>query len=370
MSRCSGSRCRPRWTRRSGSIPTFSSVFACEGNRLYARPAESIPAVWEKRTPGILALDHTDSRCEAQVSYTGSTILLEYSHGVTDGRGGLAFLLYLTAEYLARRYGGAERSGAVPVPPLEAQTENGYRTWGRGFYVACNSGRAYHLRGEPASPTMTTYRLSVSRVRASARRQGASVTEYLAALLCLALLRVQQKDPRARVKKKVRLTVPVDLRPRFGCQTMRNFAVNIYPARSPGEAKQDLAGICAKIRGYMRAATAPERLRAVCGAADKAGSLAQCGWLPAGLKGRALRAFLNLPFQGTTLTFSNLGAVRLPDALRGRVAGLDFAITPKPGGPYTCTLVTLGDEMRLTLLRAIRPPLLEGELESIFQNAL
>ena len=40
--------------------------------------------------------------------------------------------------------------------------------------------------------------------------------------------------------------------------------------------------------------------------------------------------------------------------------------------PYfcQCTLVTLGDEMRLTLLRAIRPPLLEGELESIFQNAL
>lgn len=239
------------------------------------------------------------------MSFTGNAILLEFSHGVADGRAGLAFLLHLVEQYLSRRYQDGSAQTCLQAPPLFQQIQNGYTVCAQGFRVERSRGEAYHIRGTPSSACMTTYALSAGQVRKKAKSCGATVTEYLSALLCQALMAVQQEDTKAGRSKKIRLEVPVDLRTRFPHPVMRNFYLCAYPELTPAEAKLKLGDICRKFHRYMQVGTTPKRLAAVCGAANQAGGLALFHAVPLELKGRLLQRFLELPFTSGTLTFSN-----------------------------------------------------------------
>ena len=156
---------------------------------------------------------------ENQVAYTDHTILLDYSHFITDGRGGLQFLVYLAAEYLSRTHPGTNFPDAIPVPALEQQLENGYRAHGKGLRGARRRGRAWQFRGTPlgcaVAPRVNTYRLSAPEVRQLAKEYQVTVTAYMGALLCAAIGGVwREHGPQPG---KLRLSVPVDLRPRFSC---------------------------------------------------------------------------------------------------------------------------------------------------------
>ena len=103
-----------------------------------------------------------------------------------------------------------------------------------------------------------------------------------------------------------------------------------------------------------------------CGTAQAAANFPLLHWLPLSFKRRIVQGALELPSAGSTLTFSNLGAVSLSPALQGCVASLEATFLPKPGAPYTCTVITAGDDLRMTLLRTTRQAILEPQLEALF----
>lgn len=348
------------------AYPYFFAVFFSQGNDLLLRPAENLPPVREKRRFTCIAPDHSAAGCEAWVQYAGNAVYLEYFHGISDGKGGLTVLLHLIAQYCALRYHDRRFLAEFSVPSLREQLQNGYRRWARGLATDPGRGTAYRIRGTPGQVCLTRYTLSAELVRARARQCGATVTEYLAALLGLALLRCQREDPRTRREKPVRLTVPVDLRARLASKTVRNFSLNVCLPLLPAQLGRDLPHLCGTLHQALQTATTPRRLAGRCGTAQAAANFPLLHWLPLSFKRRIVQGALELPSAGSTLTFSNLGAVSLSPALQGCVASLEATFLPKPGAPYTCTVITAGDDLRMTLLRTTRQAILEPQLEALF----
>ena len=59
------------------------------------------------------------------------------------------------------------------------------------------------------------------------------------------------------------------------------------------------------------------------------------------------------------LCMSNLGVVRVPDAMRPYIRRMDFIIGVQAKAPHNCGIITWGDTVYINMIRNIREPMLE-----------
>lgn len=347
--------------------PCFFIRFICSQNRLFAEPAKSIPAVREKRDRSNLKLWEGHGSCQARVTYSGKTIFLEFFHAVSDGKGGLEFLTYLTAAYLSVRHQDESILQSISPVSKAHQLENGYQKFAKGFRTKKTHGSSFQIKGTPGAMKITQYCLPVGEVRTAAKRCGVSVTEYMAALLCRAIAGVQRETLPEQRQKRIRLLIPVNLRTRFHCDTMRNFSLNVSLEALPEETG-DLPGLCSKFHQSMQSAVRPEKLAGQCASVSRICDAGIVRRLPLSAKKWFVQTGLALPWSANSLTFSNMGEIVWPEELKSRVEGLGVAFTPKPEAPYSCSAVSLNGTMRLTLTRTIQEPVLERHLGKILSG--
>lgn len=275
----------------------------------------------------------------------------------------------LTAEYLSLKYRDESIVNGISGCPLFEQITNGYQACAAGLVTTKKSGIAYKIKGKQETGSLvngTIFRLSTSQIRGLSKEQGASVTEYIAALLCMGIWNIQQESTNSRGRRKIRLAVPVNLRTRFSCRTLQNFSLNVYPEIAPAIDQPQLSDICGKIHQYMKTALDPKRLAGRCGLCNLAANSPVIEVLPLHIKKRIVQGVLDFPLTGSSMTFSNLGAVALPPTMRTFITDMGVVFSPKPESPYSCTLISLEDTMNLSFLRTIKLPLLEKELEQLF----
>lgn len=344
--------------------PWFFIRFTNIRNHLFAEPAAHIPPVKEKKDASGMKLWEGHEGCEAQVSYSGNAIFLEFSHAVSDGKGGLEFLAYLTAAYLSTRYQDESILQSVVPISKEDQLENGYRKYAKGFQTKRIGGPAFRITGAPGTMNITSYSLPVDEMKRAARAYGASITEFMAALLCSAIAAVQKENVSQAPNKRIRLLIPVDLRTRFPCHTMRNFTLNISLEAWPKDT-ENLSGLCARFHHSMQSAVKPEKLAGQCASISKLCDSGIVRGLPLAVKKWFVQMGLDSPLSANTLTFSNMGAVLWPEQLKSRIEALGLAFSTKPEAPYSCSAISINGTMRLTLARTIVEPVLERQLEKI-----
>lgn len=342
--------------------PYFFIRFIGVQNRLFAEPAVCIPAVKENRDTSSLKVWEGHEDCEARVTYSGKIIFLEFFHAISDGKGGLKFLTYLTAAYLSLRYHDEGILQKVLPIPKNRQLENGYRKYAKGFQTKKAHGSAFQIRGTPGNMKITDYCLPVVEIKRAAKIYGASITEFIAVLLCCAIAGIQREKHRENQQKRIRLLIPINLRTRFPCDTMRNFSLNISLEASSKE-NGDLSGLCSKFHQYMRQAVKPGKLAGQCASVSKVCDSGIVKWLPLSVKKWLVQTGLDLPWSGNTLTFSNMGETFWPEELKAYVETLGMVFSAKPDSPYSCAAISINGKLRLTLMRTIMEPVLERQLE-------
>ena len=144
-----------------------------------------------------------NNRYLVRVYYFRNRIALEAHHSLGDGTGGMCVLMTLTATYL-RLLGaeGIENGGFVldiHGTPREGELEDAYMRYANAKVCPPRlEERSYRVRGT-AEPFYTLNIIdgimSVSEVMAAAKRYGATITEYLNAVLLQALLTRQEDAP-------------------------------------------------------------------------------------------------------------------------------------------------------------------------------
>lgn len=302
-----------------------------------------------------------------RVSYHHERLNLEVSHMVSDGRGTLVFFKELLRRYCAERYGVRD------VPPaytgtVAQQSQDGFRAAREERRGARAGGGAdeeddaarrpvrlrapFRIGGRRASfdPAIYEMHLSTAAVLGRARDWDVSLTSVIIAAVVCALRDGMGTRERRRA---IRVSVPVDLRARFGSETMKNFFALAFVDYLPGATDEPPCEVARAVQRDLARAIEPERLSP---RMDRMVSLERNPVLrlaPVWLKDLAMAIGDRIAASRVTVSVSNLGRIKLDERLARHVRSISI-LTSTEG--LSLTLCSLGDDLSVSVSSAYARP--------------
>ncbi len=316
-------------------------------------------------------------RCAFRVLYHENRIAVELFHSLTDGSGALVFLKTLTAEYLHQRYGvdiPAEH-GVLDrqEPPREAELEDSFLKYAGPISDRGKEQNSWQLGGTLETDGflhVTCLELSTRKVLDKSHEYGVTATNFLAAVMLMALQKLQQEQvPDIRRRRPIRLQIPVNLRRLFPSTTLRNFAMYTTPELLPRLGEYSFGEICQVVRGCMDSRITAKQMSMVIAANVSSERILAVKLMPLFLKNIVMRLIFDaVGEKKSCLSISNLGAVRLPEAMKPYVEAFDFILGVQAEYPSNCGVVSFGDRLRVNFIRNVREPALEKAFFQVLQT--
>ncbi len=316
-------------------------------------------------------------RCAFRVIVHDRRVAVEFFHSLTDGNGGLVFLKSLVAEYLQQRYGvqiPAEHGVLARLePPKDEELEDCFLKAAAPVSADRREHTAWHLRGTPEKGEhthITAFSLFSADVVKKAHEYGVSVTTFLCAATMMAIANIQAKQiPLPKKRKPIRVLLPVNLRTLFPSTTLRNFALYTTPEIFPALGEYRFEEICNAVKHCMGLEVNPKIMGMKIATNVKDEELAIVRVMPLFIKNLVMKAvFDTVGERKSCLSLSNLGVVRLPDAMLPYVQRMDFVLGVQATAPYNCGVISFGERMNISFIRNIREPLLERAFFEVLQE--
>lgn len=330
------------------------------------------PVIREDASQPLLLMTEKETReCAIRILYYRNRFAVEFFHAVTDGTGGLIFAKTLAAEYVRRRY-------LVDVPaengildlnetPSEDEFEDSFIRYAGKVSAPRDPLRVYRPRGvlEPDLFLHQTCGTLDSRaVLDKAHSYGTTVTNYFAAILAWSLLELQsQAEPRISRQKDVKVQIPVNLRAKFPSRTMRNFVAVVNVGIDPRMGEWTLEEVIHTIHYQAELGETPKNLQAIFTPNVNGERNPLIKAVPRFMKDMILRTIFDLVGERvSSICFSNLGNIRLPDSMQPYVERIEFILSPPSKTPYNCSISSWDGTLFCNLVRNTQSP----EFERIF----
>ncbi len=268
-----------------------------------------------------------------RVTYYERRINLEMYHALTDGLGAISFMRLLVYCYFSLK--DPER---VPEDFIRCESDIVARDFGEDSFVhsasECRTDEgeqerevdAYRIGGYRYDGTrlgVLTALLPVDAMLALSKRHGATLSEYLSALLIWSIYNTTYR--RSSMKRPISVSIPVNLRGMFDSSTLRNFFGHVNVSVTPGRSASfdDILDVvkkrfeCCMTREYferqINAHVSIERIPGI-------------KFVPLVIKNAVMRYFFKKNARLHTITLSNLGRITLPPMLSGKVERFEVAI--------------------------------------------
>lgn len=315
----------------------------------------------------------SNNRYLIRVYYYGCRISLEAHHCLGDGTGGMCLLQTLTAVYLGLLGHSITPSGFVlklDEDPDPEELEDAYMRYATAKVKPPRpSEKTYRLRGtkEPFyTLNIVDGIMSVSEVLKVAKGYGATITEYLNAVLLYALLQKQGAEFHLKYKP-VRIAMPVNLRRFFPSKTLRNFITMVYPSIDPRLGEYTFEEIVTQVHNFMRYYINEKFL---CGdittnAATKHNFLIRI--VPLFLKDLVVRTFYTrVQDKNSSAGLTNMGALKVPDDMKPYIDRFDIYMGQPFSSRTNCAIISFEDILSVNFASSI----VESDVERYFFRRL
>jgi len=292
--------------------------------------------------------------------YFDRRISIELFHALSDGAGALVFFRALLAAYLRERGCDIPAGGDLPdlaAPPPPREREDAYSRYaGARTLHEPKKPRAFPNTGTP-EPFYTFHVtmgfVPAGQLRALARKNGASVTEYLAAVLIQVILERQERLRPARLRP-VTLAVPVNLRAFFPTETLGNFITTVAPFVDPRLGDYDFAEILAQVRAYMKLHVNRQELRAAFTGNVRLTRNPILRVIPLAFKTPIMALSYRLrAVRPYSCTLTNPGVFTVPDEMRPHIARMEVVLGQATVPRCHCAAITYGDTTGITFAGAL-----------------
>lgn len=299
--------------------------------------------------------DREDNDWLIRFYYYESRISFEAFHAITDGSGALTFFRTVLAEYLRDR--GVEIPPDplifdVTQPPEPEELEDAYgRYAGKRALPARSKKTAYANTSSPEpfyTLNVTMGLMSVAALKEKARKYGATITEYLTAVLMLSLLEKQRAEHPSRLRP-VALAIPVNLRGWFPSGTLRNFILTVRPSVDPTLGDYSLEDLIQYVHHFMGLSlNRPEMRSAVTGNVRLTRNrLLQI--IPMVLKKPIMDfSYWLLAVRPYTATFTNPGVFPLPPSMAPHIRRMEVILGQATRPSPHCAAISCGDVLEVT----------------------
>ncbi|MBQ6890736.1 MAG: hypothetical protein IJN53_06970 [Oscillospiraceae bacterium] len=302
-----------------------------------------------------------------RVLYWKNRVSVEFFHVLTDGTGGMEFLKVLLGEYI--RLLGAE---FVPEDMLldvydsaaPQETENAFRNVASEKHGAGFVDKTVVQMTGPLAKThpcrILHIKMDAKKLSQVAKSYGATVTEYLLALMFLA-----GKAATDELEGQCSIQVPVNMRKFYPSETLRNFSMYCGVRLDIGDITT-VEKMLPSIHAQLTEKAGKQPMTQMITSTKKLVSSVR--YVPLMVKqpvAKAVYGFLGDKIFSNTL--SNLGIVRLPEVFYEYVQSMDFVLGTAMTNRAECTLVTFGDCATFSISKLTRDPSFEEKLESLLQ---
>ena len=290
-----------------------------------------------------------------RVFYYQRRVSLEVFHAVSDGAGSLTFLRTLLAVYL-RQLGHDIPNGNgvldITEPPRPEELEDAYgRYAGPKVLRSPIQRKAFSNISFPEAfytLNVTMGFLPVDKVKKAAKRYGATITEYLAAVLMQALLENQAARHPHRLRP-IALAIPINLRSLFPSETLRNFMITVRPEIDPNLGEYTFTEIVSTIHHYMRLHMDRHELQArfTGNVGFTANPLLQV--IPNVVKKPVMSYSYQLAaVRPYSATFTNPGAFSVPDEMAPHIRRMEAILGQATRPSPHCTSISYGNILNVT----------------------
>ena len=314
-----------------------------------------------------------NNRYLIRVYYYGSRIALEAHHCLGDGTGGMCLLQTLTAVYLELTGHPVRPEGFVldiSSEPDPEELEDAYMRYANAQVCPPRpAGKTYRVRGtkEPFyTLNIIDGVMSVREVMAVAGKYGATVTEYLNAVLLYSLLKKQDSDRPAR-PRPVRIAMPVNLRRFFPSKTLRNFITMVYPFVDPRLGDYTFEEIVEQVHNYMRYYINAKFLRGdiTTNASTQRNPLIRV--VPLFIKDFVVRTFYTrVQDKNSSAGLTNMGALHVPEDMKPYIERFDIYMGQPFSSRTNCAVISYEDILTVNFASSI----VEADVERCFFRRL
>jgi NRPS condensation-like uncharacterized protein len=294
-----------------------------------------------------------------EIYYHRQRITVEIFHAITDGRGGMEFLKTLTLAYLREKGNSVESEGMM----FDANDQVSYAELEDSFAVKVTKGnsvwlptaKAFHLKGnyfEHTGHYLTHLQLSTAELITIAKAKQTTITGLFATMLILILIQ-KQESIQPKKRKKIILSIPVDMRKYLPSKTMKNFVmtINIGGFFNPSSTFQEVLDIVNKQlkEGQKLDVLAPQ-IRANL----KAERMLLLRFIPLFIKRWIIKSVFNRVGEpALSMTMSNLGKIEMPQSTQSFIRHFEFMLCSTPVLPINVGIATFLDQLVLTFSRII-----------------
>ena len=287
--------------------------------------------------------------------YYRSRISIEVFHALSDGAGAMVFFRALLAEYLRQTGVDVPEGEGIPSPgepPRPEELEDAYTRYaGKHAFGLRRLPRAYANLGTP-EPFYTFHVtmgfVPLDRVRERARHYGASITEYLSAVLIQVLLDKQKRE-HPRRERPVALAIPINLRGWFPSETVRNFITTVRPYIDPALGDYTFPEIVSQVRHFMKLHINRQELQAAFTGNVRFTRNVLLRAVPVALKNPIMA--LNYRMLGVrpyTCTYTNPGAFTVPPAMAEHIRGMEVILGQATVPRAHCASISYGNTLEIT----------------------
>lgn len=293
-----------------------------------------------------------------RILYNQNKISVEFFHALTDGTGATIYLKTLIARYFELQgYYIEKTNGILDIKdkPSEKEIEDSYQAlYKRGCGISRKESDAYQWKTdrniENFNLTQGVISLDTLKV-VTKKKYNCTVTEYLTAVYAYSFLENYLKDGgKINTSRPIKISVPINLRPYFGSQTIRNFAsfvnVEVYPQKT-----KTLKDMISVIREQMNELITKDRLHRMVSQNVHEEKMFITKIAPNFLKTPVMRICYNMfGDRKYTSTLSNVGLMNLPESLGKFVDRFDFVLNSGKGlNAMGCAVIGFKNKLTVSL---------------------
>jgi NRPS condensation-like uncharacterized protein len=303
-----------------------------------------------------------------RVSYYKKRISLEVFHALTDGTGALVFLKTLVSQYLMLKgYGVFTYAGILDCEdyPSVSETEDSFRKYsGAKSDSKWKEEKAYHVYGTkmPSEYLEVVHGIiPLDDFIKLARESNVTLTMYIAALIIYSIYSTQLSNRKSYAPVKV--SIPVNLRQYFPSKTLRNFSAFVNVGINFSGQEYTFEQILNAVSETMKSEVQPDKLIGKISANVKAEKNIFMRLAPLVLKNVVLRTAYNAYGENQfTCSFSNLGAIKLPEEMEQYIERFEFVLGAPASNLLNCTACSFKDDLIITFTKMMH----ETDLERFF----
>jgi len=310
-----------------------------------------------------------------KLSIRDQTISLDFSHIITDGNGGLRFLLALLYEYL--KLSGDSIAEIDDIPDTAGKLnpeefEDGYRRYFSGKLPEPEPfSKAYHLKGTLFSDKklrLITGKVSLPEILQLSRKYKVSTTEYLAAVYLYSLMKLRQRESdRKKEKSILRLEIPVNMRKIYPSRTMRNFSLFTSIDIDLKLGNYTFFDILKKTHHSLQIQKDEKELSRQVSRNVRGELNPFVRIIPLFLKDLYLaQLYSRLGEKCYSGVLSNLGQIVVPERAQSRIRSFNFVLVPNNLMKKSITMLSYQDELSINISSVIE----SRELERLFFTKL